>query len=64
MHPLTSSIVARELGLSRERVLQLDWLLQPRRSETGVRIYTQSNIDAALGWRAVMSTRPLHQRSH
>jgi hypothetical protein len=39
---MTRADVARELGVSVTRVLQLDDELKPRRSECGVRLYDRA----------------------
>ena len=49
---ITRAVVARELGVSIERVRQLDDVLHPRRSETGVRLYDPERVDAFAGARA------------
>jgi DNA-binding transcriptional MerR regulator len=43
--PVTSGEAARRLGISRARLVQLDNVLNPRRSETGQRIYDVSAIE-------------------
>lgn len=52
---LTVADVARQLGgLCRTRVIALDPVLQPRRSETGVRLYDQRRVDYVAGARAAL----------
>jgi DNA-binding transcriptional MerR regulator len=51
-HPLTVIHAAERLGVSRTRVIQLDPVLQPRRSETGVRLYRADAIDRVARTRA------------
>lgn len=48
MEHLTSLAVARMLGVSRCTVHNLDHVLTPRRSETGVRIYDRAVVEAEL----------------
>jgi MerR HTH family regulatory protein len=44
--PLTTGDVARELGLSRDRVLQLDGELRPQRTAKGQRLYSPHAVAA------------------
>jgi DNA-binding transcriptional MerR regulator len=43
--PLTPTTVARRLGVSSQRVRQLDVELAPRRGDLGVRLYDAENVD-------------------
>jgi DNA-binding transcriptional MerR regulator len=54
---LTPAVVARQLGISPERVRQLDGTLKPKRTETGVRVYDQDVVDEFAGRRDALLSR-------
>lgn len=53
----TVADAVRCLGVSRTRVIQLDSVLKPRRSECGTRLYDPARIDELVGWRAAIAAR-------
>ena len=53
----TSGEVARLLGKSRERIVQLDEELKPSRTASGRRIYTRQSVEAFLARRTGRTAR-------
>lgn len=55
---MTSGEAARLLGLSRERVIQLDADLQPQRTVLGRRIYARATVEAYAARRQARRVQP------